>query len=214
MRGQNSRNSSEIYRARLLLKASRGAASNDAFIARSLESLKLAADSRPTPYYPIQSPHYYYPIQSPHFYPIQSPHDYDPIQSEPQVELLRVTYRRRVLERHGVQPDAPIHDQLSADLASYSWLREKFPRCPARILQWSLKFARRFLPGRSRLRGGHVNHGDMRREQDLAAEYILKFLARKKIILILMAHSRGVPAAGSPFSDLPLKVILMILEQC
>jgi hypothetical protein len=131
------------------------------------------------------------------------------------MELSRVAYRRRMLERHGVQPNAPIHDQLSADLASYSWLREKFPRCPARILQWSLKFARRFLAGRSRrLRGGYVNHGDMRREQDLAAECILKFLARKKIILILMAHSRGVPAAGSPFSGLPLKVILMILEQC
>jgi hypothetical protein len=190
MRGQNSRNSPEIYQARLLRKASRVAASNDAIIARSLESLKLAAVV-PTP-----PPHYYY-----HY-------------SESQVELNRVTYRRRMLERHGVQPNAPIHDQLSADLASHSWLRERFPRCPARILQWSLKFARRCLAGRDFLRGGYINHVDMRREQDLAAGCILKFLARKKIILILMAHSRGVPAAGSPFSGLPLKVILVILKQC
>jgi hypothetical protein len=130
------------------------------------------------------------------------------------MELNRVTYRRRMLERHGVQPNAPIHDQLSADLASHSWLRERFPRCPARILQWSLKFARRFLVGRTFLSGGYINHDDMRREQDLAAGCILKFLTQKKIILILMAHSRGVPAAGSPFSGLPLKVILVILKQC
>jgi hypothetical protein len=197
MRGQNSRNTPEIYQARLSRKASRVAASNDAIIARGLKSLKVVADLRSTP------PRYYTP-----------PSHYYYSESEDQMELYRVSYRRRILEWHGVQPNAPIHDQLSADLASYSWLRERFPRCPARILQWSLKFARRVLAGRSFLRGGYINHDDMRREQDLAAGHILKFLARKKIILILMAHNRGVPAAGSPFSCLPLKVILVILKQC
>ena len=87
--GQNSRNSPEIHQAHLLRKASRVAASNDAIIARGLESLKLAADSF---------------------------QQYS--ESAAQMALNRVSYRRRMLERHGVQPDAPIHDQLSADLAA------------------------------------------------------------------------------------------------
>ena len=184
MRGQDSRYTLEAYRENLARKDRRAAASNDRIIAQSLERFNTAASLRN-----CMVPLHHIPMARRIYTPM-------PMWTDAQLTLQRVSSRRRVLEQHGVPPNAPLHDQLAEDLASYSWLREKCPPCPARICLRAIETARRRIRAPP-LSGGYINHSNMGRERVLAAGCVLEWLTRKKVVLILMAHSCGPPAAGS-----------------
>ena len=201
MRGQDSRYTLEAYRENLARKDRRAAASNDRIIAQSLERFNTAASLRN-----CMVPLHHIPMARRIYTPM-------PMWTDAQLTLQRVSSRRRVLEQHGVPPNAPLHDQLAEDLASYSWLREKCPPCPARICLRAIETARRRIRAPP-LSGGYINHSNMGRERVLAAGCVLEWLTRKKVVLILIAHRRGGPAAGVPFGRLPFKVLVMVLKHC
>ena len=124
------------------------------------------------------------------------------------------------LRLHGVPPHARIHAQLklNKDLATYSRLRESHPSCSARILLRSFKLVWRdwyCLVDHSW--NPYISYCDVQqRVFDSASKRVLEWLlARKKVMLVLMAHGRGPPSAttGAHLSHLPLKILVMVLKQ-
>ena len=203
MRPRDSCNTLEAHRSHLARKASRAAAANDRIIARSLKHFnEEARRKRLLTDFDTTTP---------------TVSEARETVSEAREKLYQVTYICWQLRQHGVPPDAPLL-QVKEELALYSRLRESHPSCPARILLRSFKLARRALAAHHR--------GGVQREHDAAAareislhtatERVLKWLlARRKVILVLMAHGRGPPtaAAGVHLSHLPFKVLVTALRQ-
>jgi len=202
MRNRNPRQTSELYREKLSNRARHAAASIDRFIEQSLAE----ANNR------------FKPIRREHIFPHTRPEvtELPTLLSDAELTNCRTWRPRQVLERHGVQPNAPIRDLLKADLELYFWLQKSYPSCSPQI-HLSLKKAQRSLTGCKLLSGGYVNQIEIARERDFVSKLMLKWLGKKRVMLILMAHSCGLPAAassssGTPFSRLPLKILLVILK--
>jgi hypothetical protein len=124
------------------------------------------------------------------------------------------------LRLHGVPPHAPIHAQLklNKDLATYSRLRESHPSCSARILLRSFKLVwRTWFCLVDHSRNPYISYCDVQqRVFDSASKRVLEWLlARKKLMLVLMAHGRGPPMAATEVHlfRLPFKILVMILKQ-
>ena len=189
------RDSPEAHWSHLARKASRAAAANDRIIAQGLKHFNEGAWRK------------------------RLLTDFDtttPTVSEAREKLYQVTYICWQLRQHGVPPDAPLL-QVKEELALYSRLRESHPSCPARILLRSFKLAWRALAAHRGVQRDLAHGSRDVLSLHTATERELKWLllARRKVILVLMAHGRGPPtaAAGVHLSHLPFKVLVTALRQ-